>query len=62
MKWNEFIKMAKANGYELHRHGKKHDIYIKKETKELLVVERHSNQEIRPGLLAKLKKQIGVSN
>ena len=59
MKWSELRAVAKTRGYELYRHGKKPDIYIHKETGEQLPIERHWNQEIRVGLLGKLKKQIG---
>ena len=41
------------------RHGKKHDIYIHKTTGLQLPIERHWSQEVRKGLLSKLKKQIG---
>lgn len=60
MKWNELLKIAKEKGFVLHRHGSNHDIYVHKDRPEdYLQIERHWNSEIRKGLLAKLKKQIG---
>ena len=60
MKWNELLKIAKEKGFILHRHGSNHDIYVHKDRPEdYLQIERHWNSEIRKGLLAKLKKQIG---
>ena len=59
MKWNELIKIAEAHGFELYNHGKKHDIYINNATGQRIVVERHGSQEIRKGLFAALRKQIG---
>jgi predicted RNA binding protein YcfA (HicA-like mRNA interferase family) len=59
MKWKELIKIATEHGYQLKAHGKKHDFYVHKETGERLLVERHGSQEIRKGLMNKLKKQLG---
>lgn len=58
MKWSELIKIAVEKGYRFYAHGKKHDIYVN-DKGERLIVERHSSQEIRPGLMKNLKKQIG---
>ena len=60
MKWSELKDVAIEHGYELFRHGKKHDIYIHKTTGLQLPIERHWSQEVRKGLLSKLKKQIGL--
>ena len=59
MKWSELRDIAKKHGYEFFRHGKKHDLYIHKDNGKELPIERYWNQEIRKGLLSKLKKQIG---
>lgn len=59
MKWNEIIRIATEKGYRLHAHGKKHDIYVN-DNGERLVVERHGSQEIRPGLMNALKRQLGI--
>ena len=58
MKWKELIKIATGKGYRLYAHGKKHDIYVNDQG-ERLIVERHGSQEIRPGLMKNLKKQLG---
>ena len=59
MKWREFIRLATERGYWLHSHGKKHDIYINNQG-DRIVVERHGSQEIRPGLMKALLKQLGL--
>lgn len=59
MKWTELIKIATEKGYRLVSHGKKHDIY-RNERGETLMVERHSSQELRTGLMHRLKKQLGL--
>ena len=59
MKWNELIRIATEKGYRLPAHGKKHDIYVN-DNGERLVVERHGSQEIRPGLMNALKRQLGI--
>jgi predicted RNA binding protein YcfA (HicA-like mRNA interferase family) len=58
MKWKELIKIAIARGYTLYAHGKKHDIYINKDTGDRLIVERHGSQEVRSGLMNTLKKKL----
>ena len=52
MNWNELRKKAIKYGFEFLEHGKKHDAYINR-------IERHWNQEVRSGLMNKLKKDIG---
>lgn len=59
MKWRELIKIATEKGYRLYAHGKKHDIYVN-DKGERLIVERHGSQEIRPGLMKCILKQLGV--
>jgi predicted RNA binding protein YcfA (HicA-like mRNA interferase family) len=59
MNWNELRQKAIAHGYEFKDHGKKHDIYMNPETQETILIERHWSQEVRKGLLNRLKKQIG---
>lgn len=46
-------------GFEFLEHGKKHDAYINRETGKIIRIERHWNQEVRSGLMNKLKKDIG---
>ena len=58
MKWKELERYAIKNGWRLLRHGKRHDIYTKGIHSEPLLIERHWSQEVRPGLLLKIIKQI----
>lgn len=58
MNWNELRREAERRGYVFVRHGKKHDIYINQRG-DLISIERHWTQEVRPGLLKTLKKKIG---
>lgn len=59
MNWAELIRIAEEHGYEFMKHGGNHDFYYNKEKQDILVVERHKSQEVRKGLMFKLKKQIG---
>ena len=59
MNWNELRKKAIKYGFEFLEHGKKHDAYINRETGKIIRIERHWNQEVRSGLMNKLKKDIG---
>jgi predicted RNA binding protein YcfA (HicA-like mRNA interferase family) len=58
MKWSELIRLAQRNGWSLYRHGKRHDIYRKAGRIDEMQVGRHDSEEIKPGLLKKLLKQI----
>lgn len=58
MKWNELIRLAEQNGWRLLRHGKKHDIYTKEGRMDQMQIGRHESEEIKPGLMRKLLKQI----
>ena len=59
MNWNEMRKKAVENGFELLKHGSKHDIYVKRQNGKIIQIERPWSQEVRPGLMNKLKKEIG---
>ena len=58
MKWSEFLRIVKESGFVLKRHGKRHDLYEHRETKERLLIERHQGQEIRHSLARKLLKRL----
>lgn len=60
MKWNEFIKLAKARGWRLHRSGANHDIYKHPDRRDSLIIPRHGTEEIKKGLFNTLKKQVGL--
>lgn len=57
LKWSELIKIAESKGYKFKRHGANHDIYEK--DGEPLVIPRHQQKEILPGLYKSLKKKLG---
>lgn len=59
MNWKELRKKAEEHGYIFVKHGKKHDKYMNISTGDLIDIERHWSQEVRPGLLKTLKKKIG---
>ena len=59
MNWNEMKRMVISNGHEFEKHGKKHDLYRNPKTKDLILIERHWSQEVRPGLMKKIFSQIG---
>lgn len=59
MKWKELEKVAVENGFEFVRHGSSHDIYQNKKSGAIIQIERHWSQEVRPGLMKRLKKVIG---
>ena len=58
MKWKEFERLARDNGWYMFRHGSRHDIYRHDGRSDEMQIERHWSQEIRPRLLKKLLKQI----
>lgn len=55
MKWKELIKIAEAHGYQLVKHGKKHDRHYNPEMGDEILIERHGSQEVRKGLMMVLK-------
>jgi len=59
MRWGELQKIALADGWILKRHGSNHDIYYHPNKEGLLLISRHSSEEIKNGTYNKLKKQIG---
>ena len=59
MNWQEMKKKAVDNGFVFLKHGSRHDIYVNKANGKIILLERHWSQEVRPGLMNKLKKEIG---
>lgn len=59
MKWNELKRQALKHGFLFVKHGKEHDEYHNPETGVTVQIERHGSQEVRKGLAARLRKQIG---
>lgn len=59
MNWNEIKRKALDNGFVFVRHGSRHDEYRNPETGAVIQIERHWNQEVRSGLMKRLKKVNG---
>ena len=60
MKWSELRRKAVYKGWYLIRNGSNHDIYAHKEKDYQIQIGRHDSEEVKKGLLHKLKKQIGI--
>lgn len=59
MNWNELKKKAINAGFVFVRHGSRHDEYYNPKTKKTIQIERHWSQEVRKGLVSRLRKKIG---
>ncbi|MDR0895011.1 MAG: type II toxin-antitoxin system HicA family toxin [Prevotellaceae bacterium] len=59
MNWNEMRRKAIEHGFVFREHGKRHDVYKNPTTGKKILLERHWSQEVRPGIMNKLKKEIG---
>ena len=46
MKWNELKRIAIAHGFQFYKGLKGHDLYINRETKKTIMLERHWSQEV----------------
>ena len=44
MKWNELKRIAIAHGFQFYKGLKGHDLYINRETKKTIMLERHWSQ------------------
>lgn len=55
--WGELKKIAIEHGFKFYKHGGNHDFY--KRGDQTILIERHQSQEVRKGMMYKLKKQIG---
>jgi mRNA interferase HicA len=59
MKYSEFFKLAKKNGWRLLRQGKgSHEIWEK--DGQTVVIPNHGSKEISTGLEKSLKKEMGI--
>lgn len=59
MKYSEFMKLARKNGWKLLRQGKgSHQIWSK--DGKQAIVPAHGSKEIPKGLERKLKKEMGL--
>ena len=57
-----FLRLLKKNGIDIVfvKHGGEHDHYYYKAKNQVLIIPRHPSEEIKPGLLNKLLKQVGL--
>ncbi len=59
MKYSEFFKIAKKNGWELLRQGKgSHQIWLKDGNK--VIIPAHGAKEMPKGLEKRLRKEMGL--
>ena len=58
MRWSEIRRIAERQGWILVRFGKKHDVYKKND--EILLIERHSSEELRGKLYYRIRKQLNL--
>ncbi len=59
MKYSEFFKIAKKDGWKLFRQGKgSHQIWIK--GKKQVIIPAHGAKEMPKGLEKKLRKEMGL--
>lgn len=59
MNWNEMRRKAVEHGFEFVAHRGKHDEYYNSHTGVTIMIERHWSQEVRKGLMNRLRKAIG---
>ncbi len=61
MKINEVLKILKANGWELKRHGKRHDIYYNQNKPGIQIpIPRHGAKEVPDGTLKSIMELAGL--
>lgn len=59
MKYNEFLRLAKKNGWQLKRQGKgSHEIWEKEN--KTVSIPNHGSKEMPTGLEKSLKKEMGL--
>lgn len=57
---NELLRKLKKNGWYLHRHGKKHDVYIHDSNTSPLIIPRHGSKEMAKGTYNSILKTAGL--
>ena len=60
MKQNELVRIMKAAGCTLVKHGARHDMWYSPITKNKTFVPRHSSQEIAKGTALQIRKVLGI--
>ncbi|WP_299767570.1 type II toxin-antitoxin system HicA family toxin [uncultured Dokdonia sp.] len=59
-KVSELLRRLKKDGWHIHRHGKKHDLYRHPEKNGELVIPRHGSKELAKGTLHSILKEAGL--
>jgi mRNA interferase HicA len=59
VKRSEFLKELRRAGCHLHRHGKRHDLYVNPVNSKKAPVPRHT--EIKNSLADLIRKQLGIA-
>lgn len=60
MKASELVKILKADGWVLQRHGSRHDLYEHPKKPNVIAVPRHGGKELRGGTLSQILKDAGL--
>lgn len=60
MKVNEVLKLLKRDGWYLHRHGKRHDLYRHETKPNQIPIPRHQAKEVANGTLDSILKDAGL--
>ncbi|MEQ3501096.1 type II toxin-antitoxin system HicA family toxin [Tenacibaculum sp. SSH1-16] len=59
-KINEVLRLLSADGWYLHRHGSRHDLYRHKTKEGQIPIPRHGSKEVAPGTLNSILKKAGL--
>ncbi|ODS87292.1 MAG: hypothetical protein ABS44_11795 [Chryseobacterium sp. SCN 40-13] len=60
MKANEAVRLLTKDGWQLLRHGKKHDIYVHPTKEGTVILPRHPATELRKGTELSILKSAGL--
>lgn len=60
MKVSEMLKVLEEDGWELRKHGKKHDIYVHPTKDGSIVIPRHPSKELKKGTEQSILKSAGL--
>lgn len=60
MKINQVLKLLTKDGWYLHRHGKRHDLYRHKTKTGQIAIPRHKAKEVANGTLESILKDAGL--
>lgn len=57
---NELLKKLRKDGWFIHMHGKKHDVYEHETKPGPLIIPRHGSKEVASGTLKSILKKAGL--